>query len=193
MAMAILEPSATFIHMPSHDLESFVYVIIYIWTYFSQPGEYADVKPDCNVASWFNMEQSMSQIYHAKNSHMLRPCTAILPSISPQWRRFNDILLALITKAHRYDTSADNEDPRPINDLTHDFVIDKLKACLALVPSGSEVYLDTSLKRKSKKGGTAGVVRDPKRKKTARSIPESQDTNPWAVSVSAVASGETDN
>ena len=83
---ALLNP--TFVHKPHHDLESILYIIIFICTFVPGPGlslYESDISPP--MRSWFS-DDEIGEIGYRKLAHLGNYDVAILPNFAPYWRDF---------------------------------------------------------------------------------------------------------
>ena len=97
MAIEILEKSDAN-HHPRHDMESILYVIIYICTFTDGP-DLIRRKGSQDICAWFEEDQSLQDIAHKKMIHMLWARDHILPDITEYWQDFAPFLQELILSA----------------------------------------------------------------------------------------------
>ena len=99
---ALLATNQTFVHKPQHDLESFLYIILYICTLVRGPGlplykedaTHPGMPPP--ISTWF-CSNSVSEIGYRKLAHLKCYNTAILPYFTPYWFDFTPFVKDLIT------------------------------------------------------------------------------------------------
>jgi hypothetical protein len=96
---ALLEPNPTFIHKPRHDLESILYIILYICTFIRGPGLslYRFNVPTAfpPLRTWFNDDMTR-EIGYRKVAHLQCYDIAILPNFAPYWCDFAPFVKELI-------------------------------------------------------------------------------------------------
>jgi len=83
---ALLNP--TLVHKPRHDLESILYIILFICTFVQRPGlscYKSDVSPP--ICSWFGNDE-IREIGYRKLALLERYDVAILPNFAPYWHDF---------------------------------------------------------------------------------------------------------
>lgn len=96
---ALLETNPTFIHKPRHDLESVLYIILYICTFIRGPGlplyrfNMPTVFPP--LRTWFSDDRTR-EIGYRKLAHLQCYDLAILPNFTPYWRDFTPFVKDLI-------------------------------------------------------------------------------------------------
>ena len=94
---ALLETNPTFIHKPRHDLESILYIILYICTFIQGPGlplyKLNTVFPP--LRTWFSGARTR-EIGYRKMAHLQCYDIAILPNFAPYWCDFTPFVKDLI-------------------------------------------------------------------------------------------------
>jgi len=93
---ALLRTNPNLVHKPEHDLESILYIILYMCTFFQGPGVRLDsprLSPP--MRSWFDNNDS-KEIGYLKLSHLECYNTAILPNFAPYWDDFVPFVEELI-------------------------------------------------------------------------------------------------
>ena len=88
---ALLETNPAFIHKPQHDLESILYIILYICTFVRGPGLllYNLNMPSAlpPLRTWFSNNR-IREIGYRKLAHLQCYDIAILPNFTPYWHDF---------------------------------------------------------------------------------------------------------
>jgi Fungal protein kinase len=97
---ALITPkNVEFAHLPSHDLESILYVILYICTFTQGPCQSLcldfDVPESLYMKSWFSTD-SVDVISFCKVGHMSQPEQTIIPGFMKYWENFIPYALELI-------------------------------------------------------------------------------------------------
>jgi hypothetical protein len=95
---ALLGTNTTFIHKPQHDLESILYIILYMCTFVWGPGlplYKLDIPPASPLRTWFNNDR-ITEIGLRKLIHLQCYDIAILPNFTPYWRDFAPFVKHLI-------------------------------------------------------------------------------------------------
>lgn len=99
MAIEALLESPTFIHKPRHDLESILYIILYICTFIRGPGLplYKFNMPTAfpPLRTWFS-DVVTREIGYRKVAHLQCYDLAILPNFAPYWCDFAPFVKELI-------------------------------------------------------------------------------------------------
>jgi hypothetical protein len=99
-----------------HDLESFLYIILYICTFTNGPGlVLAKVSPAIPLRSWF-VKTHPSAIGFLKAGHMLRPDISILPFFPGYWEDMKPFVEEMIKTCFI-------ENPGQRNHFTHDGMV----------------------------------------------------------------------
>ena len=93
---ALLTTNGTFIHKPHHDLESILYIIIFICTYVRGPG-LPIYSPEASlpIRTWF-CGDNIKAIGSRKLANLQDHDVAILPYFTPYWRDFIPFVKDLI-------------------------------------------------------------------------------------------------
>ena len=94
---ALLETNPTFTHKPQHDLESILYIIIYICTFIQGPGLPSFKMPTVfpPLLTWFSNDRTR-EIGYRKLAHLQCYDIAILPNFTPYWQDFAPFVKDLI-------------------------------------------------------------------------------------------------
>ena len=92
---ALLETNPTFIHQPRHDLESILYIILYICTFFPGPGLPCKTTVFPPLRTWFSNDR-IREIGYRKVAHLQCYDIAILPNFTPYWCDFAPFVKDLI-------------------------------------------------------------------------------------------------
>src|SRR6266568_4661324 len=99
MAIEVLSSAEQhFDHLPCHDLESVLYVIIYSCTFTNGPNSprpSSQLPKDLALHSWFK-DDNIASIGTTKVGHMQCAACEILPSFSDYWTDFAPFILELI-------------------------------------------------------------------------------------------------
>lgn len=128
-----------FVHKPQHDLESILYVILYICTFFPGPGlpslPTLAATHYTPIWAWFNTNEMKQNISYLKLGHLECYDTAILPHFTPYWHDFAPFVKDLITACFPVKVKLPNE-------LRYEKALDILEAAHKsvvepLYPSGS--------------------------------------------------------
>ena len=109
---ALLAANRTFVHKPQHDLESILYIILYICTLVRGPGlplyELDTTHPGMPppISTWF-CSNSVREIGYRKLAHLEDYSAAILPYFTPYWCDFTpfvkDLITACVPNTFQYD------------------------------------------------------------------------------------------
>jgi hypothetical protein len=99
---ALLANNRTFVHKPQHDLESILYIILYICTLVRGPclplyeldATHPGMPPP--ISTWF-CSGSVRELGLRKLAHLEAYDTAILPYFTPYWCDFTPFVKDLIT------------------------------------------------------------------------------------------------
>ena len=140
MAIEILEKSDTN-HHPRHDMESILYVIIYICTFTDGPNLIRR-KGNQDICAWFEEDKSLQDIAQKKMIHMLWARDHILPGITEYWRDFAPFLQELILSA--FPGSIDVHTCPP-NSLSY-------RSMISILSRAQDVVQEPSIKREVKVG-----------------------------------------
>jgi hypothetical protein len=111
---ALIAEGKYFAHLPHHDLESILYVILYICTFTKGPNV---PRPDyemphtLQMKSWF-LTEPMRTIGDRKMAHMCQPEVSIIPGFTHYWEDFGPFALDLIQLCFPFN-------PAKPNKLTH--------------------------------------------------------------------------
>jgi hypothetical protein len=157
-----------FVHKPQHDLESILYIILYICTFVPGPGippnELTVTHMSLPIRSWLCNE--IREIGCCKLAHLKFYDVAILPYFMPYWQDFTPFVKDLIIACFPVDACLPNE-------LRYDQALRILKTAYnyvgepAQVPPASSVIGAPCLKQPNSKPSD----RDPKKRKHASLLP----------------------
>ena len=95
---SLITKEPNFIQEACHDLESFIYIILYICTFTNEPGIVLSKEVDGSAPlhTWFNKAHHFSTTGYLKAGHMLRPDIAILPYFTGYWEDMKPFVLEMI-------------------------------------------------------------------------------------------------
>jgi hypothetical protein len=148
---SLITKDPEFTQKARHDLESFLYIILYICTFTNGPGlvlskEVPTLSP---MRSWFNNTAQASATGFLKAGHMLRPDLSIFPYFTGYWEDLKPYVLRLIQICFP-------ENPGQPNHLTHDEMVSILREAFEAVEepqrTGSKRSHPPEDDRRSKKG-----------------------------------------
>ena len=96
----LLGANQSFVHKPQHDLESILYIILYICTFVQGPGlplyePNTHRHPSPPIRSWFS-SSGIKEIGFRKMTHLDSYEVAILPNFTPYWHDFAPFVESLI-------------------------------------------------------------------------------------------------
>ena len=104
---ALLAINQTFVHKPQHDLESILYIILYICTFVRGPGlppalsqHVFDIAHCLSppIRTWFSNDTDIRKMGYLKLAHLECYDIAILPYFAPYWHDFapfaKDLIIA---------------------------------------------------------------------------------------------------
>jgi len=124
---AMIPRDVKFVHGPVHDVESFLYIILFFCTFVRGPNQWRfegslPLYPSIPLSTWFSKE-TLKDIGYFKVGHLTMSETAILRKFDPYWSAFIPIARELLDAAfpHR---------PGYMCELTHDKVINILNRAL---------------------------------------------------------------
>lgn len=156
---ALLTTNGTFIHKPRHDLESILYIVIFICTYVRGPGlpVYRD-SPEASlpIRTWF-CDDNIKAIGSRKLANLQDYDVAILPYFTPYWHDFIPFFKDLIIACFPVSMSLPNE-------FQYEQVLGILKKAYDTVrePADSIRAAQTS-KRPTSSGGSSNLCQVSKR------------------------------
>ena len=141
-----------FTQQAHHDLESFLYIIIYICTFTNGPNNSIlskEVPDTCPLREWFKKTPQASSTGFIKAGHMCRPDISILPYFTGYWEDMRPFVKDLIMECFL-------RVPGDPNHLTHDKMCTILRKAFDTVEEpekiGSKRSYPESSARRSKKG-----------------------------------------
>jgi hypothetical protein len=111
-----------------HDLESFLYIILYVCTFTREPGvmlSKSQIPPIVPLQMWFNNVHPLT-IGFLKAGHMLRPDISVIPYLTAYWDDFKPFILEMIQECFVGDLGKTNH-------LTHDKMIDILQRAFGAI------------------------------------------------------------
>ena len=120
----ITEGHEDFAHHPRHDLESILYVILFICTFSKGPNlsrQDFETPDTLKMKGWFSTE-SQQVIGFRKVAHMCQPERTIIPGFTEYWEDFGPFTLDLL---HLYFPPESNR--AGPNNLTHEGMVSILK------------------------------------------------------------------
>jgi hypothetical protein len=149
---SLITTDPNFTQEACHDLESFLYIIIYICTFTYGPNDSIlsnEVPLSCPLREWFKKTPQASSTGFIKAGHMLRPDIAILPYFNGYWEDMKPFVVELIETCFLKNPGASNH-------LTHDGMCAILKKAFNTVKEpekiGSKRSYPESSGRHSKRG-----------------------------------------
>lgn len=107
----VAERNGDFAHLPCHDLESILYVILFICTFTKGPNL---PRPDFEtpdtlfMKSWFSTEP-LKTIGYRKIAHFCKPDHSIIPGFTEYWEDFGPFALDLIRLCFPFNPSKPNK------------------------------------------------------------------------------------
>jgi hypothetical protein len=127
---ALVNFGKVFRQAPRHDLESLLYVILYLCTYTTGPGKLrkeSEIPATMTIplARWFKKDY-VKEIGRSKAGHMMMSEDAIIPKFDPYWSDFVPFVRELIGTC--FASSPSNP-----NHLTHANMLAILDRALATV------------------------------------------------------------
>ena len=147
---SLITKDPKFTQKACHDLESFLYIILYICTFTNGPGLVLskDVPASTPLRAWFNNTHPSATGF-LKAGHMLRPDISVLPYFTGYWEDIKPFILQII------DTCFAGNPGQP-NHLTHDEMITILQEAFDAVEepqrTGSKRSHSSGDDRRFKKG-----------------------------------------
>ncbi len=100
---ALLAINQTFVHKSQHDLESILYIILYVCTFVRGPGlppalSQHEFDPSPPIRTWFSNDTDIRKMGYLKLAHLECYDIAILPYFAPYWHDFapfaKDLIIA---------------------------------------------------------------------------------------------------
>jgi len=125
---ALCSAEKHFNHLPCHDLESMLYVIIYICTFTNGPNSlrpFSQLPEDLAIRSWFK-DVNIASIGTTKVGHMECAAREILSGFTDYWTDFAPFVLELIKACFPREASVQNS-------LTYKGMIDILSRARSVV------------------------------------------------------------
>jgi hypothetical protein len=165
MAIKALTCTGHFEHTPRHDLESFLYVIIYICTFTNGPNSPRtenQLPKHLSIRAWFKNDGT-SSIGTSKIGHMQRAEHEILPGFTEYWADFAPFILDLIKACFPSQANLPNS-------LTYKGMIDILSGARDVVQETSEHCNSSQVVAIGQKRGNQSM--DLRRSKRGRRIAE---------------------
>jgi hypothetical protein len=147
---SLITKEPNFTQKACHDLESFLYIIIYICTFTNGPGLVLskEVPALAPLRSWFK-KTLPSETGFLKAGHLLRPDISVLPYFTGYWEDMKPFVVELIQTCFRGD-------PGQPNDLNHDKMSTILQKAFHAVEepqrTGNKRSHSSEDSRRSKKG-----------------------------------------
>jgi hypothetical protein len=92
----LLEKGRTFHHHLRHDLESVLYVIIWMCTHMEGPEVERKDSTKLTIRKWSNMELELRELGHLKSGHIDDADRAIIQEFTTYWADFGPFVLKLI-------------------------------------------------------------------------------------------------
>ena len=92
----LLEMGKNFHHHLQHDLESVLYVIIWICTHMEGPEVERKDSTKLTIQQWLNMEMELRYLGHLKSGHIDDADRAIIREFMTYWANFGPFVLKLI-------------------------------------------------------------------------------------------------
>jgi Fungal protein kinase len=92
----LLEKGKTFYHHLRHDLESVLFVIIWICSHLEGPEVERKDVANLAVRKWSNMELGLRDLGHLKLAHIEDAKRTLLPEFTSYWEDFKPFILKLI-------------------------------------------------------------------------------------------------
>jgi hypothetical protein len=158
---ALLGINPNFTHKPQHDLESILYIILYVCTFVRGPGllrlTESDTKP-LPLCTWFSSDE-IKEIGYRKLAHLECHDHAILPNLTPYWHDFAPFVKDLIVSCFPVKPSLPNE-------MQYEQVLRILEKAYDTVeePSGPSLTSQAlDHVRPSKRANSISLRRDPKK------------------------------
>jgi hypothetical protein len=161
---ALLETNPNFIHKPRHDLESILYIILYICTFIQGPGlpsyklNLPTVFPP--LRTWFSNDRTR-EVGYRKMAHLQLYDIAILPNFAPYWSDFVPFVKDLIVACFPVNARLPSE-------LQYERALTILGKAYSAVEEPSVAKGSEVIERQlgcTKRPNTDSVHRDTKRKK----------------------------
>ena len=125
---SLITKDPEFTQKAHHDLESFLYIILYICTFTNGPGSVLskEVPASTPMRLWFNNTAHPSTTGFLKAGHMLRPDITIFPYFTGYWEDLKPFVLSLIQTCFPQNSGQPNH-------LTHNGMVTILQEALEAV------------------------------------------------------------
>lgn len=164
-------------HDLRHDLESVLYVIIWVCVSMEGPGMEIEPDEDLFIHKWGNIEKSLQELGHIKLAHVGDYQRVILPKFTPYWEDFKPFMQRL------FSTFWPAKEVAP-NSITPNAMLEILNNALETVQEPSNKAATTSVPASSAKRGRPisdfQSIQPPASAKRAKSI---RVLPPWAGSI----------
>jgi hypothetical protein len=124
----LITADSNFTQKVQHDLESFLYIILYVCTFMKEPGvvlSKSQVSATVPLRLWFNNIHP-SSIGFLKAGHMLRPDISVMPYFTTYWDDFKPFISEMIHACFLGN-------PGQPNHLMHDKMIDILQRAFGTI------------------------------------------------------------
>lgn len=162
---ALLVFSPNFIHKPQHDLESMLYIILYVCTVVWGPGlllNESDISTmSLPIRTWFSNDD-IREIAYRKLAHLECYDHSILPNLAPYWHDFAPFVEDLIVSCFPVK-------PRLPNEMQYERVLQILEKAYDTVeePLGLTSQVSPASVRPPKRANSSSLSRDPKKARRA--------------------------
>jgi hypothetical protein len=162
---ALLGFSPNFIHKPHHDLESMLYVILYVCTVVRGPGlllnESDTSTMSLPIRTWFSNNE-IREVGYRKLAHLECYDHSILANLAPYWHDFTPFVKDLIVSFFPVKPSLPNE-------MQYERMLQILEKAHDTVeePLGLTYQVSPALVRPSKRANSSSLSRDPKKARRA--------------------------
>jgi len=155
---ALKSADSQFIHRPCHDLESLLYVILFVCSSSNGPGDYRNYKNNpatmsMPIRTWFD-RASLREAARRKIAHMSAPDFCILDQLDPYWDDFKPFLRQLISTCFLKGIVERNC-------LTHDNMV-------SILSHAAEAVAEPKTLGKRPKGESGDVPESPRKKSKDR-------------------------
>lgn len=97
MALSVLlHGGQSFHHELRHDLESLLYVILWVCTHMAAPEVERSDTAGLNIRQWCDMQLNLKELGYRKLGHIVKAQTEILPQLAPYWDDFKPFITELL-------------------------------------------------------------------------------------------------